>query len=163
MAKSLLFRFKWFYKAILKDVDVDEYSDITIKFAFGVVSLGMIGHASYTLKTTKYKIIDVKEKYMFTRNGFTEFMIIDEKGNHYNVTNSIWYWKWDSIEDWHKIQTNKEFIIKYYGWRIPVLGLFPNVVMTDQEKMLNYMSSAECRIMESELNKVSTFTNIFRK
>ena len=109
MAKSLLFRFKWFYKAILKDVDVDEYSDITIKFAFGVVSLGMIGHASYTLKTTKHKIIDVKEKYMFTRNGFTEFMIIDEKGNHYNVTNSIWYWKWDSIEDWHKIQTNKEY------------------------------------------------------
>jgi hypothetical protein len=90
-------------------------------------------------------------------------MIIDEKGNHYNVTNSIWYWKWNSIEDWHKIQTNKEFIIKYYGWRIPVLGLFPNVVMTDQDKMLNYMSSAECRIMESELNKVSTFTNIFRK
>ena len=161
MAKSLLFRCRWFYKEFLKDAD--EYSDSSIKLAFGVVSLGMIGHASYTLKTTKHKIITVHKKYKFSNNGFTEFMIIDEKGNHYNVNNSIWYWKWDSIEDWHKIQTNKEFIIKYYGWRIPVLGLFPNVVMTDQDKMLNYMSSAECRIMESELNKVSTFTNIFRK
>ena len=26
-------------------------------------------------------------------------MVIDSYGNHYNVNNSFWYWKWISIED----------------------------------------------------------------
>ena len=126
MAKSLLFRFKWFYKVFLKDAN--EYSDIINKLAFGVVSLGIIGHASYTLKTTKHKIITVHKKYKFSNNGFTEFMIIDEKGNHYNVTNSIWYWKWDSIEDWHSIKEEQKLHTLTYGLRVPILGLFPNIV-----------------------------------
>ncbi len=148
MAKSLLFRVKWFYREFLKDMD--KLSDTTGKITFGLFTLGTIGHGCYTLKTTNNTIITVHKKYKFSNNGFTEFMVIDEKGNHYNVTNSIWYWKWNSIEDWHKIQTNKELIIKYYGWRIPLLGLFPNIVNTNA---LDSMTSAECRIMESKLNK----------
>ena len=55
-------------------------------------------------------------------------MIVDNYGKHYNVNNSFWYWKWDSIEDWHKIQLNTKMTVKYYGYRIAHLGLFPNVV-----------------------------------
>jgi hypothetical protein len=61
------------------------------------------------------------------RNGFTEFMVIDEYGNHYNVNNSFWYWKWNSIEDWYNIKESDELDFKYYGWRVPVLGMFPNI------------------------------------
>ena len=58
-------------------------------------------------------------------------MIIDQNGKHYNVNNSFWFWKWNSNEDWHKIQ-NTEINIKYYGWRIPLFGVFPNIVMSEQ-------------------------------
>ena len=160
MAKSLLFRVKWFYREFLKDMD--KLSDTTSKITFRLFTLGLIGHGCYTLKTTNNKIIIVHKKYKFSNNGFTEFMVIDQKGNHYNVTNSIWYWKWDSIEDWHKIQTNKKIIMKYYGWRIPLLGLFPNIVMSNQDNMLDSMSGTECRIMESELNKDRGIANIFK-
>ena len=34
-------------------------------------------------------------------------------------------------EDWHKIQ-NTEIKIKYYGWRIPLFGVFPNIIMSEQ-------------------------------
>lgn len=96
-----------------------------------------IGHCIYTFKTTKNKIIDVQDKYMFTRNGFTEFMIIDKNGDHYNVNNSLWYWKWCSIEDWNKIQTNKKIGVKYYGLRIPLLGIFPIIV--DINRLVQYL------------------------
>ena len=42
-------------------------------------------------------------------------MVIDSYGNHYNVNNSFWYWKWDSIEDWSSIEANKNLNMKYYG------------------------------------------------
>lgn len=107
------------------------------------------GHGLYTYGSTNKKIIDVHEKYTFQRNGYTEFMIIDKDGNHYNVNNSLWYWKWDSIEDWNKISTNKQLVVKYYGFRVPVLGFFPNIVNTN---ILDSVSSAECRVLESKNN-----------
>ena len=55
-------------------------------------------------------------------------MVIDEQNNHYNVNNSLWYLKWNSIEDWHNINKDEEIIIKYYGWRFPPFGIFPNIV-----------------------------------
>ena len=61
-------------------------------------------------------------------------MVIDSYGNHYNVNNSFWYWKWDSIEDWSSIEANKNLNMKYYGWRVPILGFFPNIVSTQNNK-----------------------------
>ncbi len=114
---------------------------------------GLIGHGIYAFCTAENKIIKVTNKYQFDRNGFTEFIIIDENGKHYNVNNSIWYWKWDSIEDWHNIPMNKELVIKYYGWRVPLLGLFPNIIMSKQDKVLDSMSRAQYIITESNYNK----------
>jgi len=57
-------------------------------------------------------------------------MVIDDNNKHYNVNNSLWYWKWDSIEDWNSIELNEtnKLSVKYYGLRIPFLGFFPNIV-----------------------------------
>ena len=58
-------------------------------------------------------------------------MIIDTKGTHYNVNNSFWFWKWDSIEDWNKLKVGNTIYAKYYGIRMPFLGCFPNIVDTN--------------------------------
>jgi len=84
-------------------------------------------HISYAYITKNEKTLIVDKKYQFTRNGFTEFMIVDRENNHYNINNSIWYWKFNSIEDWNAIKTNQKINVCYYGFRIPILGLFPNV------------------------------------
>lgn len=84
-------------------------------------------HMSYAYMTKNEKTCIVDKKYQFTRNGFTEFMIIDKDNNHFNINNSLWYWKFNSIEDWNAIKPNQKIIINYYGFRIPILGLFPNV------------------------------------
>ena len=59
-------------------------------------------------------------------------MNVDSDGRHFNVNNSLWYWKWDSIEDWNKIKNkiknDSQITIKYYGIRIPFFGLFPNII-----------------------------------
>jgi hypothetical protein len=116
-----------------------------------VVSTGILaGHCAYALLTEQKDAIFVVKKYKINRNGFTDFMLIDDKGRHFNVNNSYWYWKWDSIEDWHKINEKSEekLFIKYYGWRVPFLGLFPNIVLSDKVKFLNSMTSSEFRNFE---------------
>ncbi len=97
-----------------------------------VLSAILIGHGIYAITTVKDDMITVVKKYKMNRNGFTDFMIIDNNGRHFNVNNSLWYWKWDSIEDWYKIEEKTNINIKYYGWRWPVCGLFPNIVKSKQ-------------------------------
>lgn len=88
----------------------------------------------YAILTREEKEIIVKKKYKFNRSGFTEFMIIDSNGKHYNLNNSLWYWKWDSIEDWYLIEEGQKLNTLIYGWRIPIIGLFPNIVSSQYNK-----------------------------
>jgi hypothetical protein len=88
----------------------------------------------YAILTREEKEIIVKKKYKFDRSGFTEFMIIDSNGKHYNLNNSLWYWKWDSIEDWYLIKEGQKLSTLTYGWRIPILGMFPNIVSSQYNK-----------------------------
>jgi len=92
-----------------------------------IVLAGTACHLTYTLCTKHEKDIIVAKKYQYDTHGFTNFMIVDTTGHHYNVNNSVWFFKWDSIEDWSKVEPNNNLAVKYYGWRIPFLGTFPNI------------------------------------
>jgi hypothetical protein len=87
-------------------------------------------HSIYAFSTSQTEEIEVVDKYKLVNYGSTNFMVVDKKGRHFNVNNSLWYWKWDSIEDWHNIKEHNRLSVKYYGWRSPVFGLFPNIVKT---------------------------------
>lgn len=94
-------------------------------------------HLAYVISTEKTESIVVSSKYKYVQNGFTNFMIIDDKNNHYNVNNSYWFWKWDSIEDWYNLKIGDKINAQYYGIRIPFLGCFPNIVDTNYDMKNN--------------------------
>lgn len=123
MSRSILFTLRF----IIDNIGLGN-NPLTRKITFGLSSFVTFGHCAYTFGTTENKIINIQNKYQFTSNGFTEFMVVDNTGSHYNVNNSLWYWKWNSIEDWEKIKVDTQISVKYYGWRIPFLGIFPNIV-----------------------------------
>lgn len=136
MSRTFLNKFIYFNKYVQIDsLSTNTESKIYTFIYLGVSSLMIGGHGCYAYGTAKNKMIVIDKKYKFTRNGFTEFMIIDKEGHHYNVNNSMWYWKWDSIEDWCELQTSNDkdkdkILIKYYGLRIPMLGIFPTIIMS---------------------------------
>jgi len=123
MSRTFSFRFKNFTEIINNEI---KRTPIKLKLCVFGALIG--GNFCYAISTKKEADIIVYKKYQFDRNGFTEFMIIDDRGNHYNINNSFWYWKWNSIEDWHKLKTYNTIHIRYYGIRLPLLGLFPNIV-----------------------------------
>lgn len=138
MSTSILHNIKFITRFIIDNGKTLNYYEqkIATQISLSVAGLVLAGHACYTYKTTNYAKIIIDKKYTFDKNGSTNFMVIDTNGKHYNVNNSFWYWKWDSIEDWHKLQTNKHNIkIKYYGLRVPLLGLFPNIILSGQNEL----------------------------
>lgn len=106
--------------------DMSKYisAEASSKIATAIIVSDMV----YTYGTTTTKQIIVANKYKFDIRGFTDFMVVDQEGNHYSVNNSAWFMKWDSIEDWHSIAKNKPLDVKYFGWRVPFFGTFPNIV-----------------------------------
>ena len=118
------------YKHFTKFVEVDDKVGklIPVQSQLGIIGTIFGGHACYAYGTKSTDVIMVSKTYMYTQNGWTQFMIIDKRGKHYNVNNSFWYCKWNSIEDWNKIEMNDIIHVKYYGYRIPFLGIFPNIV-----------------------------------
>lgn len=86
------------------------------------------GHLAYAYGTSEDSEITIRKKYSFVENGFTKFMIQDFRNQHYCVNNSLWFWKWDCIEDWSKLEEGESYRVKRYGWRVPILSLFPNIV-----------------------------------
>lgn len=122
MSRSFLYIFKDFLKELS--------AEYTLKIAF----VGTLCNIGYVIITKDNKNIVIDKKYKYNTNGFTNFMIIDTNGKHYNVNNSLWFLKYDSIEDWSSVEKGDNLIIKYYGWRIPFLGLFPKVVSINNIK-----------------------------
>lgn len=124
MARSFLHTFRQFMKLLPNET----YTKIPIHIQL-VIPIPIISvHLCYAYGTQQTDIIHIKHSYMYTQNGGTEFMVIDKNGKHYNVNNSFWYWKWNSIEDWHNIKIGDTISVKYYGYRIPLFGMFPNIV-----------------------------------
>lgn len=98
-------------------------------------------HFSYSYFSQKNKNIEVFDKYTFDSNGYTNFMIVDTENNHYKVGNNLWFWKWDSIEDWFSVKKGTTMPIWYYGYRVPFLGFFPNIIDINNNSLVNTSKS----------------------
>ena len=128
MSRHILYNLFPFFKSVIKTQSPN------ILTVLGTSVVLTYGHGMFALATNKKEKICVTKKYTYVANGYTNFMIVDDKGRHFNVNNSFWYWKWDAIEEWNNIQEQSDekkdiFIaVSYYGYRIPFLGLFPNIV-----------------------------------
>ena len=95
--------------------------------ALAVVSGAGI-HGAYVFSTKKQEKIYVMDTYQRVHCGSTFFMVVDGEGRHFHVGNSLWFWRWNAVEDWHRIQRGYPLTVQYYGWRVPALGWFPNIV-----------------------------------
>lgn len=41
---------------------------------------------------------------------------------------AFWFWKFDSSDFYGNLDIGKQYELKVYGWRIPILTMYPNIV-----------------------------------
>ena len=97
---------------------------------------------AYLLGTTQKADITVAKKYTYVKNGNTNYMLVDDKGRHFNVDNCFLYWNWTTIEDWVALKPLEQRRIYYYSYRVPFLGMYPTIVEFDNASNNNASNSS---------------------
>jgi hypothetical protein len=116
-----------FIKGVLEEKDIIK----SPYYALATVGVALGWNALYASFTTIKNIV-VKSKYTMFLVNKTLFMVIGDDGVNYEISSSLLYWQWNVPEIWHTIVPNQKYTIKFYGWRVPFLGLYPQVVKIDE-------------------------------
>jgi hypothetical protein len=82
----------------------------------------------YSRATYFEKIITVKEKNSVNSGRYGKNIIKDSNGELYIISNSIYFWFFNSIELYTNIQVNSSYKIKGFGYKISSLGIFSQIV-----------------------------------
>jgi len=98
---------------------------------------------SYILGTTQKADITVTKKYTYVKNGSTKYMLVDDKGRHFNVDNCFIYWNWNTIEAWAESKPLEQRQIIYYSYRVPFLGMYPTIIEFSNESDNKLLKSAD--------------------
>jgi hypothetical protein len=74
-------------------------------------------------------------------NGKSKQINQDSSGGKYLIftdnevlenTDSLWYWKWNSSDFYNKIEAGKTYKFTVYGWRVPFMSWYRNIVEVEQ-------------------------------
>jgi hypothetical protein len=93
-----------------------------------LISFFFITSMVYSYFTSFEKIITVKEKDSMRSGKYGQNIISDTDGNVYTISNSLFYDFFTAMELFTKIEPNQSYKVKGFGYRIPVLGIYPNII-----------------------------------
>lgn len=102
--------------------------DNPIVLYMSILGLYIIVQIVYVYFTRFERIITVKEKHEFSTGKYIRNTISDEEGNIYQIQSSLPLLHFSEAEIWLQVEKNRKYTILAYGWRIPILGLYPNIV-----------------------------------
>ena len=95
---------------------------------FWLIILLYIISVIVTYSNYNVKRITVKSKFMGSYGRYPNMMIGDTDGNTYMVSNYIFVGNFKSAEIYNSMDVGKSYTVATYGIRVPLLGMFPNIV-----------------------------------
>lgn len=98
------------------------------EFAAKLIGVGVVCHGIYAYTTKAEDEIEIQNKYLVVNHIGTHFALNTNDGKQFMIPSSVWYWQFDVPEKWNKLEVGQKYKVKTYGYRIPALGLFPNIV-----------------------------------
>ena len=110
----------------MKSVIVEIYKQ-NKPFIFLVVFF-LVTSMVYSYFTSFEKIITVKEKDSMRTGKYGKNIVSDTDGNVYTIENSMFYDFFTAMELFTKIELNQSYKVKGFGYRIPILGIYPNII-----------------------------------
>ena len=113
-------------------------------FILGFVGIILIGlcftSAPYQLLTSRtVDNVLIKDKQVTTETDkktnkvISTYLIFTDQGVYRN-DDSFWHFKYNSSDVYGLLDKDKHYDIKVYGWRIPILSMYPNSVKATEVK-----------------------------
>lgn len=77
--------------------------------------------------TDKEVTVTITNKENIVSNNDSKYLIFTNNGVYQN-SDTMWYWKWDSSDFYNQIEIGKEYTFRVYGFRIPFLSMYKNII-----------------------------------
>jgi len=85
----------------------------------------------YSRVTYFERVITIKQKNAFSQGRYSRNIIEDKNGNIYIISNSLYYLFFQSVKLYTDIQNGVKYKIKGYGYKLPFLGLYPQIIFAE--------------------------------
>jgi hypothetical protein len=96
-----------------------------------VVFLWLVLSFLYIYFTQFEKEIIIDEKFTYSNKGLSQ-SISDKNNIVYVVNNSLFYFHFTSTEVFNSLDIENKYKVKGYGIRVPIFGMFPNIIKADK-------------------------------
>ena len=110
---------------------------VTIKKVFAIGGIILILLAAISLSfieraiTEEQVTITVTDKDVKRYKDSDKYLIYSESGT-FEITDSVAYWRWDSSDLYGRIEKGKTYTATVYGWRIPFISYYQNIVEVNE-------------------------------
>ena len=101
---------------------------------FGVIVLEILIKMIYQYSTVKTQRIVIKQLKFGADNSRTQYMIYTKDGQVIRNSNLLFFGKFKSDEIFAKLKVGKTYMVKTCGVRVPVLGLYKNIISITEIK-----------------------------
>ena len=106
------------------------------KLIVALILIAVISQFYYVYGTTEEKVITVKSlDHKINQSGSGEdmsiediYLVFTENDGVFKNTDAFLWWKFNSSDIQNQLTPGKHYLITYYGWRIPFLSKYPNIV-----------------------------------
>lgn len=119
-------------KAIFEGLRGAYNGDFGFRIAAQFFGLLILVQVILVVFTRFERTITIKTKMPYSLGGgrflSVSNVIMDENGDAYTVTNQFLLLHFTSAEVWSNLQDGKQYRVKGYGIRVPILGWFPNII-----------------------------------
>ncbi len=128
MSRSILSHAIKFHRVFKKrEFDYKDY-----KYVLSAIGASIIVHGVYSTFTDNEDTIKVIEKYIPPRNVSAKYIIHGRAYKRglsvFEIPTNMWWLQWNVDEMYSRMEVGKTYKIKYYGFRIPFLDMFPGIV-----------------------------------
>ena len=97
------------------------------KIIIAIIILFLIFNIVLYFGTNFTKDIKIKDKYIRYRRSASNYHVVDIEGNIYQIRNVWFKADFNRAEDYQMLEKGKTFNVSGYGFRIPLIGMYPSI------------------------------------
>jgi len=100
-----------------------------------IVGFFLFSKGIYTYTTTGERTITIDKSEMVISSGGKggKYLVFTENNGVFENTDSFFRFKFDSSDMYNTLKQGQTYKVKYYGWRIPFLSMYPNIYEAEKK------------------------------
>lgn len=101
------------------------------KIIIPLILVVIVSSLLYTYGTKTTQVVTVKtldHKIYGSGDDITDTYLVFTSNGVFKNSDSFLYWKFNSSDVQNDLVEGQTFEIKYYGWRVPFLSWYPNII-----------------------------------